>query len=163
MVCSLFFKCSFVLRVGAVIFELDKVSMSNFVMFKFWSMTLKIEGVFEKMNKIFSKKLAKRTLNLVSKKDPNQCKISYMRKKYIFCKIQSLYTINNLSVVMEIISSYFPYGLKKMSRYTLSAPQPDSASYIGGGIWARGVPAEHGGHPALLEAGLDRRLGKEGG
>ena len=39
------FKCSFVLRVGAVIFELDKVNMSNFVKFEFRSMTLKIEGV----------------------------------------------------------------------------------------------------------------------
>ena len=35
--------------------------------------------------------------------------------------------------------------------------------YTGGGIWARGVPAEHDGRPALLESGLDRRLGKEGG
>ena len=46
MVCS-FFKCSFVLRVGAVIFELDKVSMSKFVQFKFLSITLNIERVFE--------------------------------------------------------------------------------------------------------------------
>ena len=45
-----FFKCSFVLRVGAVIFELDKVSMSNFVKFEFLGMTLKIERVFEKSN-----------------------------------------------------------------------------------------------------------------
>ena len=30
------------------------VSMSNFVKFEFWMMTLKIEGVFEKKNKIFS-------------------------------------------------------------------------------------------------------------
>ena len=58
-----FFKCSFVLRVGAVIFELDKVSMSNFVMFEFRSMTLKIEGVFEKTNKILNQKLAKRARN----------------------------------------------------------------------------------------------------
>ena len=58
-----FFKCSFVLRVGAVIFELDKVSMSNFVKFEFRSMGLKIEGVFEKTNKIFSQKLAKRARN----------------------------------------------------------------------------------------------------
>ncbi len=79
-----FFKCSFVLRVGAVIFELDKVSMSNFVKFEFRSMTLKIEGVFEKTNKILSQKLSKWAMNLVSKKDHNQCKISYMRKKYIF-------------------------------------------------------------------------------
>ena len=45
MVCS-FFKCSFVLRVGAVIFELDKVSMSNIVKFEFLSMTF--ERLFEK-------------------------------------------------------------------------------------------------------------------
>ena len=37
--------------------------------------------------------------------------------------------MNNLCVVIEIISSYFPYGLKIISRNTLSAPQPDSASY----------------------------------
>ena len=79
-----FFKCSFVLRVGAVIFELDEVSMSNFVKFEFLSMTLKIERVFEKTNTILSQKLAKRAMNLVTKKDHNQCKISYMRKKYIF-------------------------------------------------------------------------------
>ena len=79
-----FFKLSFVLRVGAVLFEFDKVSMSHFVRFKFWSITLKIEGVFEKTKKNLSSKLAKRAMNLVSKKDHNQCKISYMRKKYIF-------------------------------------------------------------------------------
>ena len=79
-----FFKCSFLLRVGADIFELDKVSMSNLVKFKFWSMTLKIEGVSEKTNTILSQKLAKRALNLASKGDHNQCKIPYMRKKYIF-------------------------------------------------------------------------------
>ena len=44
------------LRVGAVIFELDKVSISNFFKFKFLSMTLKIERVFEKMNKNLNKK-----------------------------------------------------------------------------------------------------------
>ena len=79
-----FLKCSFVLRVGAVIFELDKVSMSNFVKFEFWSMTLKIERVIKKTNIILIQKLAKMAMNLVSKKDHNQCKISYMRKKNIF-------------------------------------------------------------------------------
>ena len=54
-----FFNCSFVLRVGAVIFELDKVSMSNFGKFEFLSMTLKIVRVFEKTNIILNKKLAK--------------------------------------------------------------------------------------------------------
>ena len=79
-----FFKCSFILRVGAVIFELNKVSMSNFVKFKFLGMTLKIERVFEKTNIILSKKLSKLAMNLLSKKDHNQCKISYMRNKRIF-------------------------------------------------------------------------------
>ena len=79
-----FFKCSFVLSVVAVIFELDKVIISNFGNFEFQSMTLKIEGVFEKTNKILSQKLAKRDMNFASKRDHNQCKISYMRKRYIF-------------------------------------------------------------------------------
>ena len=51
-----FFKCSFVLRVGAVIIELDKVSMSNFVKFEFLGMTLKIERVFEKNKHNFESK-----------------------------------------------------------------------------------------------------------
>ena len=89
-----FFQCSFVLRVGAVIFEIDKVSMSNFVKFEFLSMTLKIERVFEKTNIILSQKLVKLAMNLLSKKDHIQCKISYMR--IFFCKIKSLYTINNV-------------------------------------------------------------------
>ena len=42
-----FFKCSFFLRVGAIIFELDKVRMSNFSKLEFLSMTLKIEIVFK--------------------------------------------------------------------------------------------------------------------
>ena len=46
-------------------------------------------------------------------------------KMHFFCKIKSLYTINNLCVVIEIIASYFNYALKIMSRNTLS----DSASY----------------------------------
>ena len=121
-----FFKCSFVLKVGTAIFELDNVSMSNFVKFEFWSMTFKIERVFKKRNKMLSHKLAKRAMNLVSKKEH---KNAYMRKKCIFfCKIKSLYTIINLCVVIKIIASYFPYGLKMMSRNTLSEPQPDSAS-----------------------------------
>ena len=79
-----FFKCSFILRVGAVIFELYYVSMSNFVKFEFLGMTLKIERVFEKTNIILSQKLSKWVMNLESKKNHNQCKISYMRKTYYF-------------------------------------------------------------------------------
>ena len=44
-----------------------------------------------------------------------------------FFKIKSIYTINNLCVVIEIIASYFSNDLKVMSRNTLSQPQPDSA------------------------------------
>ena len=47
---------------------------------------------------------------------------------FFFCKIKSLYTINNLCVVIEIIASYFPFSLKMMSRNTLPEPQPDSVS-----------------------------------
>ena len=92
-----FFKCSFVLRVGAVIFELNKVRMSNFVKFEFWSRTMKIKRVFEKTNKNFGQKLAKRAMNLVSEKDHNQCKIAYKKKKkYISLKIESLYNFKPL-------------------------------------------------------------------
>ena len=56
-----FSQCSFVLRVGAVIFDIDEVSMSNFVKYEFLSMTLTIERVFEKRRKnIVSQKLGKR-------------------------------------------------------------------------------------------------------
>ena len=43
-------------------------------------------------------------MNLVRKKNHNQCKISYMRKKYIFLKIKLLYTNHNLCVIIEIIA-----------------------------------------------------------
>ena len=48
------FQMHICLWIDAVIFELDKVSMSNFVKFEFLRMTLKIERVFEKTNKILS-------------------------------------------------------------------------------------------------------------
>ena len=44
--------------------------------------------------------------------------------------IISLYTIYNLGELIEIIAIWFPYGLKMMSRKTLSEPQPDSAAYL---------------------------------
>ena len=50
-----FFKCSIVLRVGAVIFKLNKISMSNFGKFKFWSKNLKIEGAFKNEQNFESK------------------------------------------------------------------------------------------------------------
>ena len=65
-----FFKC-FILRLGAVIFVLDKVTMSNLVKFESLNMTLDIESVFKKTNIILIKKLAKMAMNLVSKKEHN--------------------------------------------------------------------------------------------
>ena len=50
-------------------------------------------------------------------------------KVNFFCKIISIYTINNICVVIEIIATQFSHGLRMMSRNTLSEPQPDSASY----------------------------------
>ena len=91
--------------VWSVIFELNEDSISNFVKFRFQSMTLKIERVFEKINEIKSQKLAKTAMNLVTKKDQNKYKISYMRKSQFFCKIISLYTINKLCVLIEIYAN----------------------------------------------------------
>ena len=68
-----FFKCTFIKRVGSVIFELDEVSVSNFVNFRFQPMTLTIRQVFEKINNILSQKRAKKAMNLVTKKDHDQC------------------------------------------------------------------------------------------
>ena len=65
-----FYKCSFVLRVCAVIFELDKISISNFGKFEFWSMTLKIERVLEKTNKILSKKNGQKGQEFSKEKGP---------------------------------------------------------------------------------------------
>ena len=100
-----FFKCSFIKRVWSVIFKLNEVTLSNFVKFRFQRMTLKIERVFEEINNISSQNLAKRAMHLLTKKDHNKWKISYIRKKYILNKIISLYTINILCVVIEIYAT----------------------------------------------------------
>ena len=78
--------------------------MSNFVKFEFQGMIWKIEGVFEKTNIILSKKLAKWAMNLVSKKDQNNAKFLTWGKNTFFCKIKSLYTINNLCMEIELIA-----------------------------------------------------------
>ena len=53
-----------------------------------------------------------------------------MRKNTFFCKHVLIYTINNISMVLEIIIIKFSCILKMMSRNTFPEPQPDSASYI---------------------------------
>ena len=52
-----------------------------------------------------------------------------MKKHIFFCNNVLLYTINNLSMVLEILISKFSYSLKIISRITFPEPQPDSASY----------------------------------
>ena len=79
-----FFKCSFLKRVCAVIFKLNEVSTSSFVKFQCQLITL---NYLEKTNQIMSEKLAKMTMNSGTKIDCNQCKFSYMRKKYIFVRL----------------------------------------------------------------------------
>ena len=81
------FKCLFIKSVWSVIFEINEISISNLVKFRFQRMTFKIEWVFEKINYILSLKQAKRAMNLVTKKDHNNCKISYMRKKFFFVRL----------------------------------------------------------------------------
>ena len=54
--------------------------------------------------------------------------VLHEEKIHFLCKIKSQNTINNLCVEIEIIASYFPYGLKMMSRNTFYEPQPGSAS-----------------------------------
>ena len=54
-----------------------------------------------------------------------------MKKKTFCCKNVLLYTINNISMVFEIIISKFSLILKIMYRNTFPEPQPDSASYTG--------------------------------
>ena len=95
---SWFFKFLLNFKAHALQLELNKVSISNFVKFRLQSLGSKIEQAFDKMTKFSLKIGPKRTIN--------QCKIPYMRNKHIFlCKNVFLYTINNLSVVLEIIIS----------------------------------------------------------
>ena len=54
----------------------------------------------------------------------------YEEQNTFLCKIVSLYIINNLSVILEIIFCKFSISLKIMSRNTFPDPQPDSASYV---------------------------------
>ena len=58
--------------VGSVIFELDKVNISNFVKFRFQRMSLKIERVFEKINNILSQKTGQKGHEFSNQKRPQQ-------------------------------------------------------------------------------------------
>ena len=92
-------------------------------------MSYKIEGALEKTTKFSIKIRLRRTIIRQLKRTINQCKISYMRQNKFFCKNVLLYTIDNISMVLEIIISYFSCILKRMSSNTFPEPQPDSASY----------------------------------
>ena len=123
-----FFKCSLNFRAHALQLELNKVSGSNFVKFRLQNMSSKIEQAFEKTTKFSIKIRLKRTLIRQLKRTINQCKISYMRKNIFFCKNVLLYSITNISMVLEIIIGKLSCNLKMMSRNTFPEPQPDSAS-----------------------------------
>ena len=124
-----FFKCSLNFRAHALQSELNKVSISNFVKFRLQSMSSKIERAFKKTTKFSIKIRLKRTLIRQLKRTINQCKISCMWKKRIFfCKNVLLYTLINISMVLEIIFSKCSFILKIMSSNNFLEPQPDSAS-----------------------------------
>ena len=52
-------------------------------------------------------------------------------KTHFFCKNLLLFTINNISMVLEITIIKFSCILKMIPRITIPEPQPDSASYQG--------------------------------
>ena len=62
-------------------------------------------------------------------KDQKSMQETDMWGKHIFCKNISIYVINNISVLVNIIFIKFSYSLKIMSRNSFSDPQPNSASY----------------------------------
>ena len=88
-----------------------------------------IEQAFEKNDKIFHKNRAKEDNNKQLKGPLFYVKFLTWGENTFFCKTVLLYTINNPSVVMEIIISKFSYSLKIRSGNTFPEPQPDSASY----------------------------------
>ena len=57
------------------------------------------------------------------------------KKHIFFCKNVLLFTINNISMVLEITIIKFSCILKTMSRNTIPEPQPDSASYVFVDFW----------------------------
>ena len=92
-------------------------------------MSSKIDQAFEKTTKFSIRTGLKSTLIRQLKRTINQCKISYMKKNIFLCKNVLLYTIINISMLLEIIVNKFSSILKIMSRNTFPEPQPDSVSY----------------------------------
>ena len=86
--------------------NLMKLAYQTLLSSDFSAQPWKWSEYLKKINNIVSQKLAKRAMHLVTKKDHTKCKISYMTKKsQFFCKILSLYRINNFCVVIEIYAS----------------------------------------------------------
>ena len=93
-----------------------------------WAWALKLSENLKKWQ-FFLSKLGSKGQYLGNKKITiNQCRKNVMRKKTFFCKNVLLYTINNISMVLEIIIIKFSCIFKTMSRNTIPEPQPDSAS-----------------------------------
>ena len=115
----LFFKCLLNSRAHALQSQLNKVSISNFVRFKLQSMSSKIERALEKRTKLSIKIRLKRTLTKQLKRTINQCENISMSKDTFFWRNVMLYTINNISLVLEIIIIKFSCILKMMCRNTV--------------------------------------------
>ena len=82
------------------------VGKSNFDKFKFLSMTLKIERVFEKNKQYVESKTGQKGYEFSNQIGPQPMQnFLHEEKIHFFCKIKSLYTINNLCVLIEIIAS----------------------------------------------------------
>ena len=91
-------------------------------------MTYDIERAFEKRTTKFIKIRLTRTFFRQLKMTINQCKNITWGKNTFFRKNILLYTINNISMVLEIIIYKYSCILKTMFRNTFPEPQPDSAS-----------------------------------
>ena len=96
--------------------------------------TLKLSEHLKKITKFSIKIRLKRTLIRQLKRTINQSKKNYMRKKNKNCKNVLLYTINNISMVLEIIIIYCSCILKLcleilFLNLNLTVP-PTSSSYF---------------------------------
>ena len=110
--------------------NLTKLVYQTLLSFDCRAWALKLSEHLKKTTKLSIKIRLKRILTRQLKRIIIQCKISYMRKTYFYFKNVLLYTINNISMLLEIIISYFSCILKMMSRNTFHEPQCDSASYL---------------------------------
>ena len=94
-----------------------KVSIYNFVKFRLQSLSSKIKRAFEKIT---------RKMTLIWQLIGPWINVKFLiwKKHIFFCKNELLFSINNLSLVLEIIISWFSYSYKIMSRNTFPKLTP---------------------------------------